>query len=43
MNLLGYSIAGLFVLTWVASALIWRFAGIEQKCSAPTDYAATSD
>ena len=43
LNLLGYAIAGLFVLTWVAAVLIWRFAGIERKWSAATDYAASPD
>jgi high-affinity nickel-transport protein len=29
--ILGYVIVGLFVLTWVASLLIWRYARIEDK------------
>ncbi|WP_235746502.1 HoxN/HupN/NixA family nickel/cobalt transporter [Nocardia coffeae] len=43
LNLLGYGIVGLFVLTWVVSVLIWRFAGIEQKWSTQEDYAGPSE
>jgi nickel/cobalt transporter (NiCoT) family protein len=31
LNILGYVIVGLFVLTWVAALLIWRYARIEDK------------
>jgi high-affinity nickel-transport protein len=31
LNLLGYLIVGMFVLTWAASLLIWRYARIEDK------------
>ena len=31
LNILGYVIVGLFVLTWVASLLIWRYARIEDN------------
>jgi nickel/cobalt transporter (NiCoT) family protein len=34
LNILGYVIVGLFVLTWVASLLIWRYARIEDKWAA---------
>ncbi|MQY19675.1 Nickel transporter NicT [Nocardia macrotermitis] len=43
LNIVGFGIVALFVLTWAVSALIWRFARIEQKWSAPTDYATPSD
>jgi len=35
LNILGYGIVGLFVLTWVISLLIWRMGRIEEKWSAP--------
>jgi high-affinity nickel-transport protein len=31
MNHVGYGIVGLFALTWVVAALIWRFGRIEQR------------
>jgi high-affinity nickel-transport protein len=31
LNILGYVIVGLFVLTWVGSLLVWRYARIEDK------------
>jgi len=31
LNILGYVIVGLFVLTWVTALLIWRYARIEEK------------
>jgi nickel/cobalt transporter (NiCoT) family protein len=31
VNSLGYVIVGMFVLTWAASVLIWRYAGIEER------------
>jgi high-affinity nickel-transport protein len=34
LNLVGYLIAGLFVLTWALSLAIWRFARIEDRWSA---------
>jgi high-affinity nickel-transport protein len=34
LNILGYVIVGLFVLTWVASLLIWRYGRIEEKWAA---------
>ena len=34
LNLVGYAIVGLFVLTWVVALLVWRFARIEQRWSA---------
>jgi nickel/cobalt transporter (NiCoT) family protein len=33
INLLGFLIVGLFIVTWVVSLLIWRFAKIEEKWS----------
>jgi high-affinity nickel-transport protein len=34
INALGYLIVGLFVATWAAALLVWRFAGIEERWSA---------
>ena len=34
---LRHVIVGLFVFTWVAALLIWRFARIEERWSAPAD------
>ncbi|GAA1226660.1 HoxN/HupN/NixA family nickel/cobalt transporter [Kitasatospora nipponensis] len=31
INLLGFVIVGLFVVTWIAALLVWRFARIEEK------------
>jgi high-affinity nickel-transport protein len=34
LNILGFVIVGLFVATWVAALLIWRFGRIEEKWTA---------
>jgi high-affinity nickel-transport protein len=34
LDYVGFGVVGLFVLTWVAALLIWRFGNIEQKWSA---------
>ena len=34
LNHVGYAIVGLFVLTWVAALLVWRWGRIEEKWSA---------
>jgi high-affinity nickel-transport protein len=34
LNLLGYVIVGLFVLTWASALAVWRFGHIEEKWSA---------
>jgi nickel/cobalt transporter (NiCoT) family protein len=34
LNVVGYAIVGLFVLTWVVALAIWRFGRIEEKWSA---------
>jgi nickel/cobalt transporter (NiCoT) family protein len=34
LNLVGYAIVGLFVVTWVVALLVWRFARIEERWSA---------
>lgn len=34
INTAGFVIVGMFVATWIAAALIWRFARIEEKWSA---------
>jgi high-affinity nickel-transport protein len=36
LNILGYGIVGLFVLTWAISLLVWRLGRIEQKWSTAT-------
>jgi high-affinity nickel-transport protein len=33
LNVLGFAIVGLFVVTWLGSMLIWRFGRIEEKWS----------
>ncbi len=33
LNVVGYAIVGLFVLTWVVALAVWRFGRIEQKWS----------
>jgi high-affinity nickel-transport protein len=35
INTAGFVIVGLFLLTWLAALLIWRYARIEQKYSGP--------
>jgi high-affinity nickel-transport protein len=35
LNLVGFVIVGLFVLTWAAAIAIWRLARIEERWSAP--------
>ncbi|MFI9272316.1 HoxN/HupN/NixA family nickel/cobalt transporter [Kitasatospora sp. NPDC052896] len=34
LNLVGYAIVGLFVLTWVGALAFWKFGKVEQKWSA---------
>jgi high-affinity nickel-transport protein len=34
INKAGFVIVGMFIVTWVAAMLIWRFGHIEQKWSA---------
>jgi high-affinity nickel-transport protein len=34
LNLVGYAIVGLFVLTWVVALGVWKYGGIEEKWSA---------
>jgi high-affinity nickel-transport protein len=34
LDYVGFGVVALFVLTWVAALLIWRFGNIEQKWSA---------
>ena len=35
LNLVGYAIVGLFVVTWAVALAIWRFGRIEDRWSAP--------
>jgi high-affinity nickel-transport protein len=34
LNLIGYAIVGLFVLTWVVAYAVWRLGRIEERWSA---------
>ncbi len=34
LNILGFVIVGLFILTWLASVLVWRFGRIEERWAA---------
>ncbi len=34
LNVIGFAIVGMFVLTWVVALLVWRFGRIEEKWSA---------
>jgi nickel/cobalt transporter (NiCoT) family protein len=34
LNLLGYAVVGLFVLTWLGALAVWRFGRIEERWSA---------
>ena len=34
LNLVGYLVVGLFVLTWALALAVWRFGRIEQRWSA---------
>ena len=34
LNLVGYGIVGLFVVTWAGAVAVWRFARIEEKWAA---------
>jgi high-affinity nickel-transport protein len=34
LNLVGYAIVALFILTWVAALAVWRLGRIEEKWSA---------
>jgi high-affinity nickel-transport protein len=36
MDNVGYAIIGLFALTWVGAALVWRFGRIGQRWAAGT-------
>ncbi len=40
LNVLGYAIVGLFVLTWALALALWRFGHVEQRWSAPPGEAA---
>ena len=37
LNVVGFVIVGMFVLTWAVALLIWRFGRIEQRWTAPID------
>ena len=36
LNVVGYAIVGLFVVTWVLALAVWRFARIEERWNAAT-------
>ena len=37
LNVIGFLIVGMFVLTWVAALLVWRFARIEERWAVQPD------
>ena len=37
LNVVGFVIVGMFILTWAVALLIWRFGRIEQRWTAPID------
>jgi len=43
LNLVGYAIVTMFVLTWVVALAVWRFANIEEKWTAGLARAARDD
>ena len=43
LNVLGFGIVGLFVLTWVVALAVWRFGRIEEKWSAALHEGMTVD
>ena len=43
LNYVGFGVVGLFLLTWLAALLIWRFGRIEEKWSANLTPAVDSD
>src|SRR5947208_5993586 len=43
LNVLGFGIVGLFVLTWAVALAVWRFGHIEEKWSAALHDGATAD
>jgi high-affinity nickel-transport protein len=43
LNLLGFLIVGLFIVTWVVALAVWRFGRIEEKWSAGLHSGATAD
>jgi high-affinity nickel-transport protein len=43
LNVLGFGIVGLFVVTWVVALAVWRFGHIEEKWSAALRDGATAD
>ena len=34
LNVIGYLIVGIFVITWVVAVMVWRFARIEERWTA---------
>jgi nickel/cobalt transporter (NiCoT) family protein len=43
INVAGYVIVGMFVVTWAAAMIIWRYAHVEEKWSANLKVIDTSD
>jgi high-affinity nickel-transport protein len=37
LNLLGYLIIAMFVVTWAAALLVWRLGRIEERWRVPAD------
>ena len=40
LNVVGYAVGGVFVLTWAVALAVWRFGHIEERWSAPAREAA---
>ncbi len=36
LNIIGFVIVGLFVMTWIVALAVWRFARIEERSTAHT-------
>jgi high-affinity nickel-transport protein len=43
LNLLGFVIVGMFIVTWIVALAVWRFGRIEEKWSAGLRGGATAD
>jgi high-affinity nickel-transport protein len=43
LNVLGYVIVGMFVVTWAIALLVWRYGRIEEKWTVPAEHVAISE
>ena len=37
LNLVGYAVVALFVMTWAVALAVWRLARIEERLALPAD------